>query len=130
MKLSLKEWKQVEGIFRDLRKAVEHADVALFKLANEKGLSTPEGELLMKLWMEIHDIRQEMRTTAELHPQSEWTGGVSDDPRNHKLREPNICPLPRRYFTPEELKEAGAVCHGPVQWRFNDAPQATQSNPS
>lgn len=103
-----------------MRKAIEQADVDLFKLVREHDNDTAERNLLMQLWTEIHDVRQELRTTAELHPQSEWMGGNSDDPQNHKLREPNICPLPRRYFTPEEIAEAGAVCHGPVQWTFGD----------
>lgn len=128
MKISLKQWTQIESVFQGLRKAIEHADCELFRLANQHELNSPEGQLVIKLWTEIHDIRQEMRTTAELHPQSEWTGGPSDDPRNHKLREPNICPLPRRKFTPEEIAEAGAVCHGPVQWSY-DAPLPVRSDP-
>lgn len=119
MKISLKDWKQVEAAFRDVRKAVETADAVVFTAAAKYKFETPEGALLKKLWEELHELRQTLRTTAELHPQSEWLGGDSDNPQNHVLREPNICPLPRRRFTPEEITEAGAVCHGPVQWTFH-----------
>lgn len=122
MKISLKQWKQIETVFVNLRKAIEHADCEMFRLAKEHPLESPEGELLIRLWTEIHDIRQEMRASYDLHPQSEWMGGCSDDPQNHKLREPNICPLPRRKFTTEEIREAGAVCHGPAQWSFDGQP--------
>ncbi len=102
----------------DLKRATEKAEDLVFTLASRFPTGSIEFITLFKLSNEIHEIRQAAPTTYMYQPQSEWMGGNSDDPKNHKLREPNICPLPHRKFTPEEIEEAGAVCLGPVQWVF------------
>lgn len=130
MNITLKEWREVETTFAGIKKAIEIGSCRLWEIASKYKLDTPEGKLLVKLWTELQDLRQEFRTTAELHPQSEWMGGPSDDPKNHKLREPNICPLPRRKFTEAEIAEAGAVCLGPVQWRYDETQRTTEPDPA
>ena len=122
MKITLKDWVKMDEIVRNLKHAIEVADSQSFDLLKNyhkagESLDTPEVLMIMKLNNQLHNLRQEAGFLLDCHPQSEWMGGDSDDPKNHKLREPNCCPAPRRHFTQEEMVEAGMVCHGPCQWR-------------
>ena len=110
MQIKLKDWKRLEGIIANLRKAIEIADCQSFDIACEYPGDTTESETLHNLNGQIHELRGKASLLLDCHPQSEWTGGNSDDPKNHRLREPNCCPAPRRYFT------AKLKCIGPVQW--------------
>lgn len=118
MNISLKQWKRIEQILTNLRQAAEHADCKLFELIGSFDTTSPEYELLLKIYQEVHAVRQITPSTYQVHPQSEWMGGDPDESRNHRLREPNCCPTPRRYFTEFEIRDAGAECLGPCQWVF------------
>lgn len=130
MKITLKEWKEIERAMKLAATAIAAAENTVCDIAwaHRKKRNIPEYDLLNKLMVEIHEARDAMPNTAPVHPQSEWMGGDSNDSNNHKLREPNICPLPRRKFSPEEIEEAGAVCLGPVQWEFPPR-DATRKDP-
>ena len=121
MKINLKQWKETERAVQALRQAIAHAEDVVMQqvMASERG--SDEEKLLMRIMKDVHEVREQasLGTLMQLHPQSEWMGGDSDNPSNHKLREPNCCPMPRRYFTAEEVEEAGAVCFGPVHWKFS-----------
>lgn len=123
MDLSLVEWRLLYGDIRRARQRINDLGHTLLTLSSlHKG--PVEQELLLPL-IEICDQALEILPEASsYYPQSEWMGGDSDDPKNHKLREPNAVPAPRRYFTDAELKEAGAECLGPVQWRYRANPQS------
>ena len=121
MKISLKHWRVLDNIVKELKHAIEVADSQSFALFDEyhkpgEALNTPEVRAIMKLNGQIHELRQQASMLMDCHPQSEWMGGDSDNPKNHKLREPNSCPAPRRYFTDAEIEEAKMVCHGPCDW--------------
>lgn len=118
MKVSLKQWKEVEAIVSDLKKRMHAASAKILLIADQFKFPEPEFQTLHAIAWDIQRAEEQVPASAQLHPQSEWVGGNSDDPKNHKLREPNICPMPRRHFTPEEIAEARAVCNGPCQWDF------------
>lgn len=125
MQITLKQWKEIEALLKGVTRAVEHADCAIFAMYGEYHTAghplreTPEQRMLLDIWERVHELRTAI-VFHDVHPQSEWMGGNSDNPKNHKLREPNCVPAPRRRFTDTEIEEAGAVCHGPVQWSFGD----------
>lgn len=121
MRISLKQWKAIEQAIGDARKALTLADTALLDVYMEYPEGSPERGVLQVMLDRMHPVQQALACVPDCHVQSEWTGGTSDDPKNHRLREPNICPSPRRKFTPNEIKEAGAVCHGPCLWTFDGA---------
>ena len=125
MNISLKDWKELDRIRRTLISAIEVAgsqSFAVFCKYHETGASeTPESSLIFKFNQQLHDLRERTWWLIDTHPQSEWTGGDSDNTNNHKLREPNCCPLPRRKFTQEEVDEANLECLGPCQWREKEA---------
>lgn len=120
MKITLAQWKKIEAIVAKVKKDLHAASVEILQIAKDGGykIGEPEYTMIYGFSWECEEAADALTPTASLHPQSEWMGGDSDDPKNHKLREPTICPLPHRKFTPEEIAEAGAVCHGPVQWEF------------
>jgi hypothetical protein len=119
MRISLSDWKRLEGIVADVKKVIEVADSQTFDILCQYHSvgDKAETELLAKLNRDIHDLRQQASLLLDCHPQSEWMGGDSDNPANHRLREPNCCPAPRRHFTAEEVAEAKLHCEGPCQWR-------------
>lgn len=121
MNISLKDWKELDRIRRTLINAIEVADSQSFDIWQKYHVigsaETPASSLIFKFNTQIHEVRNEAGMLMDTHPQSEWTGGDSDNPKNHKLREPNCCPLPRRKFTQEEVDEANLECLGPCQWR-------------
>jgi hypothetical protein len=122
MKITLREWKEIEAALDAMRKAIEHADClttdVMFK--HYDAGNKDSYNLLGELNKQVHDLRGQasLGMLMSVHPQSEWMGGDSDNPKNHKLREPNCCPAPRRYFTAEEMEEVGAENQGPCQWTF------------
>lgn len=121
MNISLKDWKELDRIRKLVIKTIEIAEsqsFAVFCKYRETGASeTPESSLIFKFNQQLHELREPAWLLMDTHPQSEWMGGDSDNPKNHKLREPNCCPLPRRRFTQEEVDEANLECLGPCQWR-------------
>lgn len=129
MNISLKQWKEVHDAVTALKRTLETTESVIFTIASRFPTGSPEFNLLFRLSNEIHQVRQDAPAAYPFCPQSEWMGGDSDDPKNHKLREPNCCPLPHRKFTPEEIKEAGAVCHGPVQWEYHPPTETTGGVP-
>jgi len=131
MKISLKEWKTIEGHLRAMHKLIEITDSKISSIMFEHhgAGNTAEAELLRELSDKVHELRGVSNFNGGVHPQSEWMGGNSDSPENHKLREPNCCPAPRRYFTPEEMAEAGAENHGPVSWSFNPPTEGAELVP-
>lgn len=123
MKITLKEWRQIAQACEKLQAAKDHAarvivDIALMHL---RAGHTDESEMLLELETKLNNI---VIDAASVQPQSEWMGGNSHDPKNHRLREPNRCPMPRRHFTAEELAEVGAQCFGPCDWVYTDTPLA------
>ena len=122
MKISLAEWKTIENALRDLHRAAEVADsrIADIMLDHARAGNNTEKKLLTSISDKVHELRMKSFFN-DVHPQSEWTGGDSDLASNHKLREPNICPLPRRHFTVKEMAEVGAENHGACSWTFDPA---------
>ena len=116
MQISLKDWMVMEGAVKRIKEALDAEWRTVFALL-PAGNNTPEAQMIMKLVGQIDLVREQAGFLMDCHSQSEWTGGNSDDPKNHKLREPNCCPLPHRKFTAEEVAEANMVCDGPCQWR-------------
>jgi hypothetical protein len=132
LKITLKQWKQIEAAQNAIRQAIEAADTLTWAIYDQhhKTGTPPQGSeeegMLLEINRRIHRLREEASMLCDVHPQSEWMGGASDNPKNHKLREPNCAPMPRRYFTPEEMAEVQAECHGPVQWTFGDTDKGTR----
>lgn len=127
MEIRLKTWKTIERAVAQLTRSVHDFEIAILELTKLHPIGSKEGEVLVELMRQATMMREAAPSAHMYHPQSEWLGGNSDDPGNHALREPNICPLPRRRFTPDEIAEAGAVCHGPVQWTFEEKPDAAKT---
>lgn len=122
MQISLKDWKEIENSIIQLKKVLNDTHTTLLeKLDKQKG-NKAEYELLSKMIGQLLEVEQEMSygllNSSNLHPQSEWLGGNSDNPNNHALREPNAVPMPRRRFTAKEISEANAECLGAVHWVF------------
>ena len=121
MRITLTEWKQLEQIIGSVRSVIEKANgdtfALLMKYHSGRQPETPESELLWRINQALHELRASVYVLPDVHPQSEWLGGDSEDPNNHTLREPNCCPMPRRRFTKEEIAEAKLECLGPCQWR-------------
>ena len=125
MKISLKDWLEMQRVVRAVQEAIEVGSSQVFALLDHyhkpgEGFGGPEVETVMKLHQQLMDMREQSGMLMDTHVQSRWLGGDSDDPRNHTLEEPNCCPMPRRHFTREEIAEAGMVCEGPCQWRKKD----------
>lgn len=127
MKITLKQWLEISTSIKAAGEALNSATDLVTKMAldqHDAGNAT-EATLLMEISQQLHDIMLPSGT----NPQSEWTGGDSSDPKNHKLREPNIvggCSS-KRYFTEEEMIEAGAVNLGPCQWKYMTPDEMAQA---
>lgn len=116
MKVTLKQWLEINKSVDQVRDALKQANETVAKIVFEhhNAGNVEESILMMKLWEQLHEVS----LPSGINPQSEWIGGDSSDPKNHKLREPHIvggCSS-KRYFTDEEIAEAEAVCHGPCDW--------------
>ena len=123
MKISLAEWKKIEAAVAGMRSAAELAESAMADIVfkHQKAGNADEVNLLLSIELDMHEVRTKsfQGRLGAIHPQSEWMGGDTDNPRNHKLREPDCCGYNGRYFTTEELAEAGAENHGPCHWTFD-----------
>lgn len=129
MQISLKDWKHLDTVVHDVKEAIKHAEYEVFEVAMRNiPLGVPEKEVMSKLLRDMQDICQQASLLMDCHPQSEWVGGDSDNPKNHRLKEPNCCPAPRRQFTPEEVEEADLVCLGPCQWASKEMAQVFKTN--
>ena len=132
MKITLAEWNKLEKAFKDARTALNDALQAVLDVSDKYPAQTHMDEY--KLFSSLADYligahHSLSGVPSMLHPQSEWTGGASDDPKNHKLREPHIVGLNRRYFTPEEVAEAQVECLGPYQWETKEKEQGEDEAP-
>ena len=112
MKISLKEWRQICAARDAAAESLDKLHMLLMELMWKYKEGDAECKLLNKWVMQL----RESSLPYDTHPQSEWTGGDSSNPANHKLREPNCVGLRRRYFTAEEIAEAGVECLGPCDW--------------
>ena len=104
-------WLELEKQARKTKRELLLLEQMLFEQAISMGPEDPDSGLFIQMAEKIREI-----TPPDFHMQSEWTGGNSDDPKNHTMREPNCCPNPRRRFTKEELEAANLTCHGPCDW--------------
>lgn len=109
--ISLKEWQALSRLNAEAKAVIYRLDSELIRLLTIK-TDEPTRLLIAGMLRRLEDVS----LLYEIHPQSEWVGGPSDDPKNHRLREPNCVGLGRRYFTAEEIEEAGLVCLGPCDW--------------
>lgn len=111
MKITLKEWLEINRKNDAAKAAIDDLERTLIDLMGKH--DRPEVDLLVQLLNRV----DRMGLLSEIYPQSEWVGGDSGDPKNHKLREPNCCGLSnRRYFTEEEIDEVNMQCHGACDW--------------
>ena len=100
MKITLREWIELYQLAKetaDCRGELEHRLVQL-QIAHHKAGNTEETLLLAKL------LARDDACPYMYVPQDEWTGGPSDDPRNHTLREPNWVHIGHR-FPREQVDE-------------------------
>lgn len=125
MNIPLTTWKRLDKLKRKLLAGAKEAEQEAFMIWMEAAKGdkpeTAETALLLAIAEKFNEVYELACLLPDVTPQSEWTGGNSDDPRNHKLREPNCCPLPRRKFTADECAAAGLVCHGPCDWSSEKA---------
>ena len=88
--LSLAQWQEIEG----LADAAAKARTAL----THKLLATA-GQLVERdpcLCTALIEVASKDLPAYFFHPQPEWTGGDSMDPKNTITREPHVAPMPRR----------------------------------
>ena len=116
MKITLKQWLQINEVIQGIKDSVKVAEGQLTEIALQHydDDNQVEASFLINLRNQFDNIIK----LPDTKPQSEWTGGDSSDPANHKLREPNCvggCSS-RRYFTEDEMLEVEAVHHGPCDW--------------
>lgn len=107
MKLTLLQWLQLRKKIQALQEARAELEtfLATTQLDQHSAGNHEEASLLRGLYEELEE--DSVRLSAYLvTPQTEWMGGNSRNPRNFRMREPNIVPLPRRYFTEDEVREA------------------------
>lgn len=100
MKITLKEWIELYQLAKEVadRKDALEASLLRMLLEHNKAGNLAETILLTRLFSR-DDVCPYM-----YFPQNEWTGGPSDDPRNHTLREPNWVQMGHS-FPPEEVDE-------------------------
>jgi len=122
MKITLKQWKDLERKVAALSRAMRECETEFLCLAidHKRQENSEEMEFLAEWANVLTAAAETIPSPSSFHPQSEWVGGDSDNPQNHRLKEPHATgKYLKRYFTPEEIREAGGVCHGPCQWEFS-----------
>jgi hypothetical protein len=115
--ITLAQWKEIEAAYRSAWVELNKCTKLMTRLASEHFNDAKTVDLIMKMRDDIDEAAFHV-SPQSVHPQSEWTGGDSDDPKNHTLREPNIVGLGAGHFPKEQLEEAGAKNHGPCDWEF------------
>lgn len=116
-KITLSQWKEIEASYREASQAIGKSEKLLRGLVFMHRGDENTVELLKKMLDNLDDASFNI-SPYQVHPQSEWTGGDPDDPKNHTIREPNIIGLGAGRFPPEQIEEANATCHGPCDWTF------------
>jgi hypothetical protein len=103
MKITLKQWLELEAKVKAIGTAVSDLEMYLLDMLWKHQNNATEA-IFIKDFLERLDS---IPFLPDCHPQSEWTGGDSSDPKNYKLREPHAAgTLGRRYFTNEEMADA------------------------
>ncbi len=117
MKISLAQWMEINRLHQQAIKAINALDFKLMEIAINRNPDTTD--FLNKLVDIVADAKADLLRIDPM-PQSEWMGGPTSGPesKNTKtyMREPHVCPLPRRYFTAAEVAEAKK------KWMLGDAP--------
>ncbi len=105
MKIPLEQWQEINNLICQAEAALKAADDCIVALGLEHAQAGNQAEarLLIELSKSITE-HGPLGYGYLTHPQSEWTGGDSSDPKNFTLREPNIVPLGHRF--PREQVEA------------------------
>ncbi len=112
MNITIKDWKELDRIRKTVQKAIEIADSQSFEIFCKYRVgnsSTPENKLLLEINEKYHELRELAGFLHDTHLQSEWLVGNFDNPKNHTLREPNCCPMPRKRFSAEEIEAANLI---------------------
>lgn len=99
MRISREKWAQLANLARAASKAVDELElqIMLASMDAKKQHHLAEAQLLMDLAQRLEE-QGPGGLAYLLHPQTEWMGGDSMDPKNFKWREPYICPMPREYL--------------------------------
>jgi len=95
--LSLAQWESLERLAKDAVKAVESFDVALLIASNSGDDET--NAMLAAYSKRVHDAFLSLPASYLFHPQPEWVGGDSSDPKNTIIREPHVCGMRRLAVT-------------------------------
>ena len=90
MKITLDEWLALEEKAMAVHKALNEWGTLATEMfwTHHTAGNAPEGMLLKSIEDRINNANFELAASL-FHVQSEWTGGDSDSPMNHTLREPN-----------------------------------------
>lgn len=105
MKITLQQWRRINQLISQAEAALKAADDLIVETSLEHNREGNEAECLLLL-----DLSRKINEGGPngwgymTHPQSEWTGGPSDDPKNFTLREPNIINMGKR-FPREQVEE-------------------------
>lgn len=105
MRVTLKQWRQINAAISQAEAALKAADDIIVDTALTHSREGNEAECLLLL-----DLSRKINDGGPggwgymTHPQSEWTGGDSMDPANFTLREPNIINMGKR-FPPEQVED-------------------------
>jgi len=99
MNITLEQWKRIEIAQHRAKEAVGQLETAIIDTMVEHAAGGElEKQLLVRL-LEMAEASSFELFRIDVHPQMEWMGGDSSDPKNFKLREPNCVPLPRGYLS-------------------------------
>lgn len=121
MKITLKQWKQLERRIQDMQRAAKACEHEFLCMAidHQRDGNVDESDFLAGWANRITAAIEELPVAYSFHCQSEWMGGDSSDPKSHVLKEPHATGnYHKRRFTTEEIAEAGAKCFGPCHWEY------------
>jgi len=97
MRITHEQWQRLEHLAKVASEAVNNLEHQFLMIACDHHYAgSPEGNLMVELAARHSGPAVDALAglTYFLHPQPEWTGGPSDDPKNFKLREPHAVTLP------------------------------------
>ena len=93
MKITCEQWMKIEAAAKQAQDGLSALQDALTNIAydHKNASNQPEAEFLIRLASLVSDASGSKEVMPYFyHPQSEWMGGDSSNPKNYRKREPHI----------------------------------------
>ena len=99
MKITKQQWSDISEAYHLAHNAVENLELLLLTTTVDHKDDSAEAQKLNELREKVKLATESLSGMSYMtHPQCEWTGGDSSDPKNFKTREPHIVGLQREYI--------------------------------